>query len=71
MPAGSLIHLMVGSGNRDGDQFPDPDRFDISRRPNRHLSFGLGVHICAGNSLAASRARLPSASCSTGSRILN
>jgi len=43
---------MIGGGNHDPAQFPDPETFDIGRRPNRHLSFGLGIHICAGNSLA-------------------
>lgn len=52
VPAGTTVHLMIGAGNRDPAQFPEPDRFDIARRPNRHLSFGLGVHVCAGNSLA-------------------
>ena len=49
---GTGVHLMVGAANRDPDQFPEPERFDIARRPNRHLAFGLGIHICAGNSLA-------------------
>ena len=52
LPAGTAVHLIVAAANRDPAQFPKPDRFDISRRPNRHLSFGLGIHICAGNSLA-------------------
>ncbi len=52
LPAGTTVHMIVAAANRDPRQFPDPERFDISRRPNRHLSFGLGVHICAGNSLA-------------------
>ena len=50
--AGTIVHLMIGAGNHDPAHFPQPQRFDISRRPNRHLSFGLGIHICAGNSLA-------------------
>ena len=52
LPRGSLVHLMIGGANHDPAQFPDPEKFDIGRRPNRHLSFGLGIHICAGNSLA-------------------
>jgi cytochrome P450 len=52
LPAGTNVHLMIGAANHDPAQFPEPEKFDIGRRPNRHLSFGLGVHICAGNSLA-------------------
>jgi hypothetical protein len=58
VPAGAIVHLMIGSANRDGAQFPEPDRFDIARRPNRHLAFGLGIHICAGNTLARIEARI-------------
>ncbi len=57
LPEGTIVHLMIGGANYDPEQFPEPDRFDISRRPNRHLSFGLGVHICAGNSLARMEGR--------------
>lgn len=52
MPAGTLITLCIGAANRDPAEFPDPDRLDIAREPNRHLAFGGGVHICMGNSLA-------------------
>ena len=52
IPAGSTVHLMIGAANNDPAQFRDPEIFDIARRPNRHLSFGLGIHICAGNALA-------------------
>jgi len=52
IPAGSTVHLMIGAANHDPNQFPDPEKFEIARRPNRHLSFGLGIHICAGNTLA-------------------
>ncbi len=52
MPAGTYVHLCIGAANRDPAQFPEPDRFDIARQPNRHLAFGTGAHACAGMSLA-------------------
>ncbi|WP_049645612.1 cytochrome P450 [Candidatus Rhodobacter oscarellae] len=52
LKAGSSVHMIVAAANRDPAQFAQPDRFDITRRPNRHFSFGLGIHICAGNALA-------------------
>ena len=58
IPKGSTVHLMINAANRDGDVFAAPDRFDITRKPNRHLSFGLGIHICAGNNLARLEARI-------------
>jgi cytochrome P450 len=58
VPAGSYVHLCIGAANRDPRQFPDPDRLDIGRTPNRHLAFGLGIHACAGMSLARMEARI-------------
>ena len=52
VPAGTYVHLCIGAANRDPAQFPDPDRLDLERTPNRHLAFGTGTHACAGMSLA-------------------
>lgn len=46
--AGDLVTLWFVSGNRDESAFPGPDRFDLTRTPNRHLSLGHGRHFCLG-----------------------
>ncbi|MCB0150334.1 MAG: cytochrome P450, partial [Caldilineaceae bacterium] len=43
---GDLVIAVVGSANRDGEQFAAADRFDMARNPQRHLGFGHGVHYC-------------------------
>jgi cytochrome P450 len=58
MPKGTLVTIGIGAANRDGEPFPDPDRFDIARNPTRHLAFGSGIHMCAGMSLARLEGRL-------------
>ena len=52
IPRGALVYAVLGSANRDERQFPDPDALDLTREPNRHLAFGLGVHYCLGAPLA-------------------
>jgi cytochrome P450 len=52
LPAGTYVHIGIGAANRDPAQFPDPERLDLRRQPNRHLAFGTGIHACAGLSLA-------------------
>jgi cytochrome P450 len=55
---GEQVSAVLGAANRDPDQFPDADRFDIARTPNRHLAFGLGIHFCLGSALARTEARI-------------
>ena len=58
IPEGALVFLLLASANRDPRHWKDPDRFDIERRPNRHLAFGFGTHFCLGASLARLEARV-------------
>jgi cytochrome P450 len=55
---GQILHLMIGAANRDPAQFNDPDRIDIARSPNRHVTLGHGVHYCLGAALARMELRL-------------
>jgi len=50
--AGESVLLSYPSANRDEEVFDDPFRFDVGRSPNKHLSFGFGVHYCLGAMLA-------------------
>jgi cytochrome P450 len=52
MRAGDKVVLAYGAANRDGRKFPDPDRYDIDRRPQGHLGFGTGKHFCIGSHMA-------------------
>ncbi len=58
LEAGTSITLCIGAANRDPLVFDRADRFDVGRTPNRHLAFGSGIHVCAGNTLARLEATL-------------
>ncbi len=58
LPPDSRITMCIGAANRDPAQFPDPDRLDTGREPNRHLAFGFGIHTCAGMNLARLEAKV-------------
>ena len=52
IPKNARVWAMLAAANRDPEVFPDPDRFDVARRPNEHLAFGGGAHYCLGAHLA-------------------
>ena len=54
---GDTIIALIGSAHRDGDKFPAPDVFDIYRKPNQHIAFGAGPHICPGAQLGRMEAK--------------
>jgi len=58
LPAGTSITIAIGAANRDPAQFPDPDRFDAARDPNRHVAFGQGAHACSGMNVARMEGRV-------------
>ena len=71
VPEGTPVHMIIAGANRDPLQFFEPETFDISRSPNRHLSFGLGIHICAGINLARVEAKVAFQSLMSSFREIN
>jgi len=58
IPRGTYIHTSIAGANRDPRVFTDPDRFDIARRPNPHIAFITGIHVCLGATLARMEGRI-------------
>ncbi|MEO5940341.1 MAG: cytochrome P450 [Candidatus Limnocylindrales bacterium] len=58
LPEGARVVLLWASANRDERHWPDPDQLDIARAPQRHVSFGDGIHHCLGAPLARLEARI-------------
>nr|AAA21341.1 cytochrome P-450 [Streptomyces fradiae] len=58
MKAGQMVVAWIASANRDSAHFSDPDTFDVRRQPNKHMSFGHGIHHCLGSFLARLEAKV-------------
>ena len=58
VPRGSVVSVVLNSADRDESEFPDADRFDVTRAPRGHLAFGHGLHFCLGAPLARLEARI-------------
>jgi cytochrome P450 len=58
IPAGAHVSLIWASANHDDRRWPEPDRLDITRAPERNLAFGEGIHHCIGAPLARLEARI-------------
>jgi cytochrome P450 PksS len=52
IPKGGMVYVMLGSANRDGERFSDPDDVDLTRDTRQHVAFGQGIHYCLGAPLA-------------------
>lgn len=58
VPKGTYIHTSIAGANRDPDVFDNPDRLDLGRKPNRHIAFITGIHVCLGATLARIEGRI-------------
>jgi cytochrome P450 len=58
MKEGDPVVIWFGAANRDEAAFPDADEFQMRRKPNRHLAFGMGPHYCIGHTLARTTLRI-------------
>jgi pimeloyl-[acyl-carrier protein] synthase len=55
---GEAVSVLIGACNRDPEEFADPDRLDITRQPNHHIAFSLGIHFCLGAGLARAEGQI-------------
>jgi cytochrome P450 len=58
IPKDQLVMMWIGPGNRDPREFADPNTFDVTRQPNRHLGYGRGAHYCLGAQMVRIQARI-------------
>lgn len=58
VPKGTYIHTSIAAANRDPDVFDDPDKIDVNRKPNPHIAFITGTHVCLGATLARFEGRI-------------
>lgn len=58
LPKGTYIHTSIAGANRDPEVFAEPDRVDITRKPNPHIAFITGIHVCLGATLARIEGRI-------------
>lgn len=58
IPKGAFIHTCIGAANRDPEEFDDPENVDIGRTHNPQIAFGIGKHICMGNTLGRIEGRI-------------
>ncbi len=58
IPKGTYIHTSIAAANRDPVMFDAPDQLDITRKPNRHIAFITGIHVCLGATLARMEGRI-------------
>lgn len=58
LPKGTYIHTSIAAANRDPAVFENPDVFDIARKPNRHIAFITGIHVCLGATLSRVEGRI-------------
>jgi cytochrome P450 len=56
--AGDALLAVIGAGNRDAAAFKEPDQLDVTRHPNPHLGFGVGLHYCVGAALSRREAQV-------------